>query len=66
MDKITYLLEADTHIAPLELEYSQYEFILAVKHFKKWLKDKEIFNQCFYRVTTEGNKIKEKKLLLIE
>lgn len=51
MDKVTYKLEADMHIAPLEVEYLECDYEIAVRHFKSWLKDPVVFNEMFYKVT---------------
>ena len=61
--EIYYVLEADTHITDLGAEYPESERMTAVKHFKTWLEDRDIFNECFYKVIKENEKIISKEYI---
>jgi len=64
MEKVFYRLEADTHISDLSVDYSDYEYDLAIKHFQSWLNDKDIFNEMLYKITTKDGKIINKEYIL--
>ena len=65
METIFYRIEADIHPSELSVDYSDYEYDLAVKHFKRWLNDKEVFNEMFYKITTKDGKILNKEYIKI-
>jgi len=65
MEKIFYRLEADMHISDLRVDYSDYEYDLAIKHFKSWLNDKNVFNEMLYKITTKDGKIINKEYIYI-
>jgi len=63
MEQVFYRLEADMHISDLSVDYSESGYDLAVKHFRRWLSDEDVFNEMFYRVTTKDGKIINKEYI---
>jgi hypothetical protein len=58
-----YRIEADMNISDLSVDYSENEYDIAINHFKKWLEDDEVFNECFYKITTVNSKIVNKEMV---
>lgn len=66
MSRTVYSLEADTHSCELVVEYSEDEYKAAIKHFKRWLRDKKVFNKMFYKVIYDNDKIIDKQYIKIK
>jgi hypothetical protein len=58
--EIRYRLEADMSITDLSVEYLENQYNEALEHFKNWLRNKDIFNECLFKVTYENGIEKEK------
>jgi hypothetical protein len=63
--EIRYRLEGDMNITDLSVEYLGNKYYDAVNHFKNWLRNKNIFNECLYKVTYENGIEKEKTYIPI-
>ena len=58
---VRYRVVADIDLTGLDIEYENIEN--AIKHYKKWLKDKEVFNLVMYKVTYEKGIEKKKEFI---
>lgn len=58
---VRYRVVADIDITGLDIEYEDIEN--AVKHYKKWLDDKEVLNVCIYKVIYEKGIEKSKEFI---